>query len=88
MLELGCGTERITRQLVRLGYRVTAVDESAEMPAHVRGAEAVQAQIEGLELGCRFDGVLVASNARARGARAPNERVPWRRRAACGWPGR
>ncbi len=27
MLELGCGTGRITRR----GYRVTAVDESAEM---------------------------------------------------------
>jgi SAM-dependent methyltransferase len=62
VLELGCGTGRITRQLVRLGYRVTAVDESAEMLAHVRDAEAVQAQIEGLELGRRFDAVLLASN--------------------------
>jgi|SRR4051794_37210911 SAM-dependent methyltransferase len=62
VLELGCGTGRITRQLVRLGYRVTAVDESAEMLARVRGAEAVQAQIEGLELGRRFDCVLFASN--------------------------
>lgn len=62
VLELGCGTGRITRQLVRLGYRVTAVDESAEMLAHVTGAETVQAAIEGLELGKRFDAVLLASN--------------------------
>ncbi len=62
VLELGCGAGRITRQLVRLGYRVTAVDESAEMLDHVRGAETVQAQIEGLELGRDFDGVLLASN--------------------------
>jgi SAM-dependent methyltransferase len=62
VLELGCGTGRITRQLARLGYRVTAVDESAEMLAHVREAETVQAEIEGLELGRRFDAVLLASN--------------------------
>jgi SAM-dependent methyltransferase len=62
VLELGCGTGRITRQLVRLGYRVTAVDESAEMLAHVPDAETVQAQIEGFELGRRFDAVLLASN--------------------------
>ena len=62
VLELGCGTGRITRQLVRLGYRVTAVDESPEMLTHVREAETVQAQIEGLDLGRRFDAVLLASN--------------------------
>jgi SAM-dependent methyltransferase len=62
VLELGCGTGRITRQLVRLGYRVTAVDESPEMLAKVLGAETVQAQIERLELGRRFDAVLLASN--------------------------
>jgi len=58
VLELGCGTGRITRQLVRLGYRVTAVDESAEMLAHVRDAETVRAEIEGLRLGRRFDAAL------------------------------
>jgi SAM-dependent methyltransferase len=62
VLELGCGAGRITRQLVRLGFRVTAVDESAEMLAHVHGSETVQARIEGLELGRRFDAVLLASN--------------------------
>ena len=62
MLELGCGVGRITRQLVRLGFRVTAVDESPEMLMHVRDAETVQARIEELDLGRRFDAVLLASN--------------------------
>ena len=62
MLELGCGTGRITRQLVRLGYRVTAVDESPEMLAKVLDAETVHAPIEGLELGRRFGAALLASN--------------------------
>jgi SAM-dependent methyltransferase len=62
LLELGCGTGRITRQLVRLGFHVTAVDESAEMLAHVDGAETVCARIEELELPRRFDAVLLASN--------------------------
>ena len=62
VLELGCGAGRITRQLVRFGYHVTAVDESPQMLAHVEGAETVEAQIEGLDLGRRFDAVLLASN--------------------------
>ncbi|MEN3358121.1 MAG: hypothetical protein V7637_2103 [Mycobacteriales bacterium] len=35
ILELGVGAGRITRPLVDLGYRVVAVDGSAEMLAHV-----------------------------------------------------
>jgi SAM-dependent methyltransferase len=62
ILELGCGTGRITRQLNRLGYRVTAVDESPEMLARVEGAEVVCARIEGLDLARQFDAVLLASN--------------------------
>jgi SAM-dependent methyltransferase len=62
ILELGCGTGRITRQLVRLGYRLTVVDESPEMLTHVRDAETVEARIGGLDLGRRFDAVLLASN--------------------------
>ena len=62
VLELGCGTGRITLQLVRLGLRVTAVDESPEMLAHVGDAETVEARIEGLDLGRRFDAVILASN--------------------------
>jgi SAM-dependent methyltransferase len=62
ILELGCGTGRITRQLVRLGYSVTGVDESQEMLAHVEDAETICAQIEQLDLGRRFDAALLASN--------------------------
>jgi SAM-dependent methyltransferase len=62
VLELGCGAGRITRQLVERGLRVTAVDESAAMLAHVTSVETVLASIEGLDLGRRFDAVLLASN--------------------------
>jgi SAM-dependent methyltransferase len=62
ILELGCGAGRITHGLVRLGHSVTAVDESAEMLAHVRGAELVQATIEELDLGRTFDAVVLASH--------------------------
>ena len=62
VLELGCGAGRMTRQLVRLGFSVTAVDESAAMLAHVGNAETIRARIEDLELGRRFDAVVLASN--------------------------
>jgi SAM-dependent methyltransferase len=62
VLELGSGAGRITRQLVRLGFRVVAVDESAEMLDHVVCAETVCARIEDLDLDRRFDAVLLASN--------------------------
>jgi SAM-dependent methyltransferase len=62
ILELGCGAGRITHELVALGHRVTAVDNSAEMLAHVRGAETVLADIETLDLGRTFPVVLLASN--------------------------
>jgi SAM-dependent methyltransferase len=62
ILELGCGTGRVTRQLVRLGYRVTAVDESPEMLARVDGAETICARIERLDLRRKFDAALLASN--------------------------
>lgn len=62
ILELGCGAGRITHALVSLGFAVVAVDDSAEMLAHVRGAETVQAEIQTLDLGRRFGCVLLASN--------------------------
>lgn len=62
LLELGCGVGRMTRQFIRLGYEVVAVDESPEMLQHVRGAETVCARIEELDLGRRFDAVLLLSN--------------------------
>ena len=62
ILELGCGTGRITHPLVALGHQVVAVDESPDMLAHVRGAETVCARIEDLWLGRCFDAVLLASH--------------------------
>jgi SAM-dependent methyltransferase len=62
ILDLGCGTGRITRPLAALGHPVVAVDESADMLARVRDAETVCARIEGLSLGRRFDAVLLASH--------------------------
>jgi SAM-dependent methyltransferase len=62
ILELGCGTGRITGPLVALGHQVVAVDESAQMLTHVHGAETVCARIEELSLDRRFDAVLLASH--------------------------
>ena len=61
ILELGAGAGRVTHPLVALGHPVVAVDESAEMLARVRGAETVLARIQELDLGRRFDAVLLAS---------------------------
>lgn len=62
LLELGAGAGRITSELVARGYPVVAVDDSAEMLAHVVGAETVVAGIEGLDLGRRFDAVVLGSH--------------------------
>jgi SAM-dependent methyltransferase len=62
ILELGSGAGRITHPLVAMGHRVVAVDESADMLAHVRGARTVQATIESLTLPERFDAVVLGSN--------------------------
>lgn len=62
ILELGCGVGRVTHALVALGHRVTAVDESPEMLARVRGAEPVCSSIEDLDLGRRFEAVVLASH--------------------------
>jgi SAM-dependent methyltransferase len=62
VLELGCGVGRMTRPLAERGFTVTAVDESPEMLERVVGAErTVCAAIEDLDLGERFDVVLLAS---------------------------
>ena len=62
ILDLGCGTGRITHELVDRGFRVTAVDESVEMLERVHGAETVHSRIEELDLGRTFDCVLLASH--------------------------
>jgi SAM-dependent methyltransferase len=62
LLELGSGPGRLTRVLVALGHRVTAVDDSAEMLAHVTGARTVCAGVLDLDLPERYDAVLAASH--------------------------
>lgn len=62
ILELGAGAGRMTHRLMALGHPVTAVDESGEMLANIRGAETVEADIAGLDLGRRFACVLLASH--------------------------
>lgn len=62
VLELGAGAGRVTQCLTQRGFQVVAVDESAEMLAHVAGAETVVAKIEQLDLGRRFDVVMLASH--------------------------
>lgn len=61
ILELGCGVGRVTHPLLERGFTVTAVDESPEMLARVRGARTVCSPIEALDLGERFDVVMLAS---------------------------
>ena len=61
ILELGAGAGRMTHRLLELGHRVTAVDTSDRMLARIRGAETVQADIVGLDLGRTFGAVLLAS---------------------------
>lgn len=62
ILELGAGTGRITHGLRTLGHPVVAVDESAEMLAHIKGAETVCSSIQSLALDRTFDLVLLMSH--------------------------
>ncbi|GAA2955209.1 class I SAM-dependent methyltransferase [Kitasatospora cinereorecta] len=62
VLELGCGAGRVTHPLVARGFSVTAVDESPQMLARIRGARTVRSPIESLDLGEeRFDAVVLGS---------------------------
>lgn len=64
ILELGAGAGRVTRPLITAGYKVTAVDESQAMLDRFAGAGAEQilASIQTLDLGRRFQGVLLMSH--------------------------
>ncbi|MEV6806077.1 class I SAM-dependent methyltransferase [Streptomyces sp. NPDC051132] len=61
ILELGSGVGRVTHPLLERGFTVTAVDESADMLARIRGARTIRSPIERLDLGERFDVVMLAS---------------------------
>lgn len=62
ILDLGCGTGRVTNALVELGREVVAVDFDERMLEYVRGAETVLSRIEDLDLGRAFGGVVLMSN--------------------------
>jgi SAM-dependent methyltransferase len=63
ILELGSGVGRVTRELLARGHPVVAVDESAEMLAHVpAGAERVRSAIADLHLDRTFPVVLLGSH--------------------------
>ena len=52
----------MTKHLLDRGFQVTAVDNSREMLAHVPSqATRVWSDIEALEIGARFDAVILAS---------------------------
>lgn len=78
-LELGCGAGRVTGPLIERGFAVTAVDESLHMLAQVRGARTVRSEIETLDLGERFDVVLLGSFL----VHAPDPRLRQRLLATC-----
>ncbi|WP_340561901.1 class I SAM-dependent methyltransferase [Streptomyces sp. GSL17-111] len=59
ILELGCGAGRITHELAALGHHVVAVDQSAEMLAHVRTGTRIHADVEALALPDRFPVVVL-----------------------------
>lgn len=61
VLELGCGAGRIAEPLSELGHRVTGVDSSEAMLAHLIHTRPVHSDIASLELAQRFDAVLLAS---------------------------
>jgi SAM-dependent methyltransferase len=61
ILELGCGTGRITRSLLALGHQVVAVDESPDMVARVTETETICSTIGDLRLDRQFDVVLMMS---------------------------
>ncbi len=84
LLELGCGAGRLTRALVARGYRVVAVDQSPEMLRHVEGAEVVCADVDGLDLGRTFDGVVLASYLVNHPSRGPAYLQTCRRHVAAG----
>lgn len=61
ILELGSGVGRMTHPLLERGFTVTAVDESADMLARIRGARTIRSTIESLDLGEKFDVVMLVS---------------------------
>jgi SAM-dependent methyltransferase len=62
ILDLGCGTGRLAEPLCRAGHSVVGVDNEPEMLDGLQLTEGVAADIENLDLGHRFDAVLLMSH--------------------------
>jgi SAM-dependent methyltransferase len=66
VLDAGCGTGRVAIELGRRGFDVVGVDLDASMLATARrrapGIEWTQADLATLELGRKFDAVVLAGN--------------------------
>ncbi len=62
ILDLGCGTGRLAEPLCRAGHRVIGVDNEPAMLNELRLADGVAADIADLDLGHRFDAVLLMSH--------------------------
>jgi SAM-dependent methyltransferase len=66
VLDAGCGTGRVAIELARHGIDVVGVDLDASMLATARarapGVEWVRSDLAGLDLGRRFDVVVMAGN--------------------------
>jgi len=69
ILELGCGTGRISIPLAACGFSITGVDvdkkmlKLAEQKAHGLGIEFIEADFIDLDLGKKFDVILMPYNA-------------------------
>lgn len=66
VLDAGCGTGRVARELARRGFDVVGVDNDASMLEQARSAAPelrwVDADLATLDLGERFDVVVAAGN--------------------------
>jgi 2-polyprenyl-3-methyl-5-hydroxy-6-metoxy-1,4-benzoquinol methylase len=66
VLDAGCGTGRVARELARLGVEVVGVDVDASMVAEARrlspDIDFVQSDLATLALGRQFDVVVLAGN--------------------------
>jgi len=62
ILELGCGAGRLLAPLAARGHKCTGVDQSAAMLAKVpAGIEAIEGDIETIDLEWSYDAVILAS---------------------------
>jgi SAM-dependent methyltransferase len=66
VLDAGCGTGRVAMELARRGLDVVGVDLDPAMLAAARAKAPllrwVEADLAGVDLGCTFDGIVMAGN--------------------------